>query len=737
MRWWCLLVMVTSCVDSNIVTCMDGRVCPAGTACDDVHGTCVTPRQLLSCADKQRGDACDIAAADDGICDLGVCIIAGCGDGYRRGDEACDGDDIPADVTCPSRGFYDPGDVKCNDACGIDDSMCTGFCGDHLVNPVEEVCEMDVAPVLSCVDFGYGAGVLGCNLCAPGLDDCRRFGWDSSPLPFAATDIHGTADTNVFVIGGDAVAHFDGVTWKKLDLGGCAGATLNDVWAIGDRDAFVAGTAGSVLHVTSTGCTKLTAPSSADVYSVWASSAIDVYAITFEAVWHYNGATWTSSLSGAYNGVWGASANDVFVVDGTNNVFRNNTGSWSSPVAVANIASSGTIWGTSATEVYVSGRDTSNRAYVARFDGNTWSPHLTDGARLGGSTSMAVAGASGAGTVIATGFAISIDTVPFVVMGDATGWTNVGSPHSQIANSWVSPNGTAYVVARESAYVSVLSQMRIDNVVGTEGKPRRLAARGSGEVFVGGTLPGNTYRWNGFTWFNDQAGASLVVDVGPGGVTYGISPSGGQGFFFYTPGAATPWSLAKAVPAGTALAVLGLNSIWYVSGGIVTYFNGTFSLAPYPMNDRAGNAATMKDVWAADASNVFAVGTGGTIQRWNGASWTAHTPPTTADLIGVWGRAANDVYAWGGTALLHYDGTSWTAVSLPSTLTPLGVWAGSATDLFVITREKGLLRYNGTAWAPVNLGTSIPLFDIIGIGDSIFVSDEIGGVHQVLRPERW
>jgi hypothetical protein len=99
-------------------------------------------------------------------------------------------------------------------------------------------------------------------------------------------------------------------------------------------------------------------------------------------------------------------------------------------------------------------------------------------------------------------------------------------------------------------------------------------------------------------------------------------------------------------------------------------------------------------VWAADPNNVF----------------------------GVWGRAA---------------GASWSPMSVPAGVTLRGVWAGTSKELLVITKERGLLRYDGTAWAPISIGTSIRLVDIAGSGKSIFVSDEIGGVHELARAQNW
>lgn len=49
--------------------------------------------------------------------------------------------------------------------------------------------------------------------------------------------------------------------------------------------------------------------------------------------------------------------------------------------------------------------------------------------------------------------------------------------------------------------------------------------------------------------------------------------------------------------------------------------------------------------------------------------WIIEDVPTDEDLLGVWGRSADDVFAvgWNGT-VLHYDGVTWTAETTSSTV---------------------------------------------------------------------
>ena len=60
---------------------------------------------------------------------------------------------------------------------------------------------------------------------------------------------------------------------------------------------------------------------------------------------------------------------------------------------------------------------------------------------------------------------------------------------------------------------------------------------------------------------------------------------------------------------------------------------------------------------------------------YDGISWSDMVSNTYADLNGVWGNSATDVYA-AGTAgtILHYDGTAWSAMTSNTTNDLKGIW---------------------------------------------------------------
>jgi hypothetical protein len=91
-------------------------------------------------------------------------------------------------------------------------------------------------------------------------------------------------------------------------------------------------------------------------------------------------------------------------------------------------------------------------------------------------------------------------------------------------------------------------------------------------------------------------------------------------------------------------------------------------------------------IWGTSAANVYAVGAGRTVLRYNGSSWnTVATPPGTQALIGVWGSGPSDVFAVGeqGT-ILHTTGGAMSAMPSGTNAVLTGVWGTGPRDVVVV-----------------------------------------------------
>lgn len=86
-----------------------------------------------------------------------------CGNGMRQELEACDEMDL-ARQSCVSLG-YDGGELSCSASCEFDTSSCTGdgpVCGDGTVEGLEQ-CDLDDANGNTCISIGHQGGQLACT----------------------------------------------------------------------------------------------------------------------------------------------------------------------------------------------------------------------------------------------------------------------------------------------------------------------------------------------------------------------------------------------------------------------------------------------------------------------------------------------------------------------------------------------------------------------------------------------
>jgi cysteine-rich repeat protein len=118
-----LAIWLCACVEDHLVHCANDLVCPQGSRCDDVHGSCATPDQVTACIGLADGDTCT-ANQLSGFCDHGVCIKPGCGNHVTEDNEVCD-----------------DGNTTSGDGCSAD---CTSLeaCGNGVIDVVHgETCD--------------------------------------------------------------------------------------------------------------------------------------------------------------------------------------------------------------------------------------------------------------------------------------------------------------------------------------------------------------------------------------------------------------------------------------------------------------------------------------------------------------------------------------------------------------------------------------------------------------------
>jgi hypothetical protein len=131
----------------------------------------------------------------------------------------------------------------------------------------------------------------------------------------------------------------------------------------------------------------------------------------------------------------------------------------------------------------------------------------------------------------------------------------------------------------------------------------------------------------------------------------------------------------------------------------VHYTGVSWSLAASPV------ATDFHGVWGSSASDIFAVGNGGTIIHYDGSQWTRMSSPTTETLWSVWGTGANNVYAVGANeTIVRYDGVSWKTIrTAPTASTYFTIWGSGPEDIYALgCGNPGITsRFDGARWRTV------------------------------------
>lgn len=110
------------------------------------------------------------------------------------------------------------------------------------------------------------------------------------------------------------IMHYDGSEWACIETG--VNADLYSLWGSSATDVFAVGRSGTVLHYDGASWNRMSSPSGNHLYAVWGTSPENVFAAgAHGTIMHYNGSVWSLMQSPAPNKIsslWGASSNRIY-----------------------------------------------------------------------------------------------------------------------------------------------------------------------------------------------------------------------------------------------------------------------------------------------------------------------------------------------------------------------------------------------------------------------------------------
>jgi hypothetical protein len=297
------------------------------------------------------------------------------------------------------------------------------------------------------------------------------------------------------------------------------------------------------------------------------------------------------------------------------------------------------VWGSSGTDVFAVG----GTGTILHYDGSTWSP-MTSGTT---NNLSSVWGSSGTDVFAVGNFGT-------ILHYNGSAWSAmISGTTNNLSSVWGSSGTDVFAVGNFGTILHYNGSAWSAMISGTMVSLTGVWGTASSDVFaVGGFNCGypdacslilffNGISWANSTWrgcgypcadyFNNIWGSSST-DV------FAI------GYFAVKPSVC--------------------RECYLFNGSLIAHYDGT------QWQRDEGEKIQFYGIWGSSGSDVFVVGTNGSIRHYEGSTWSPMSSGTTNRLNSVWGCSSNDVFAVGenGT-ILHYDGTVTTTTTVPPTTT--------------------------------------------------------------------
>jgi hypothetical protein len=230
----------------------------------------------------------------------------------------------------------------------------------------------------------------------------------------------------------------------------------------------------------------------------------------------------------------------------------------------------------------------------------------------------------------------------------------------------------------------------------------------AGEVWATGTIGGykaaSQHGW--FRWHRDCDGKGGFAPVP-------VIPMGGSFAWTTTPRA------SQGLTSGV-LSASASDDVWLIDSlTAVNAWDGSQWTPRLSRTGCPGAQGTFETLWGSSPKDVW-VGSRfalDQLRHWDGSSWGIRNPPqsSTTSLQAIWGTSPTDVWvartgatSASGSSIVHWNGAGWMELALPDVVvppatTPLayginGLWGTAANDVWAV---------GGVATAPNTVGNAM------------------------------
>ncbi|MFO0725941.1 MAG: hypothetical protein U1E65_19305 [Myxococcota bacterium] len=501
-------------------------------------------------------------------------------------------------------------------------------------------------------------------------------GWSQVVSPVSATlhDVHGDSASDVWAVGeSNAVIRYDGRTWQTI--AGVTDDILDAVFARAPNDVWVGGH-HHLYHYDGNALTPVTLPFSYDVEAraIFAFGPRDVWVgTTFGTGLHFDGQTWSYSDSLYHDhgitDLWASGPGDLWAVsDWGAEISRWDGGRWTRLPYVAGTTPESVIsvFGTGAHDVWLTGDQG-----LWHYDGTNFSHELPPVSPNG---TTAPAGGWSSPTL-----AIVVGGAGQIFEHSGASWRLVSGPYEGIYQRWFSALAFS---ASDAWFLGLGTSMRYDGhafsevpMVQTQYRQDFGGAWASSPADIWAVAVGqwgdNIQRWDGHRWSRVPSGnfngPDWIDDV------WGSGPTD---VYFAAMGAPLHWdgqafSTLSVSFSAQAVHGTGPSDVWMAAGtGGPSPSNGLWHYDGHGWSQSTHDGIWWTGIYAITPSDAWAGGGGGTVEHWDGHTWTPMAIPglTTADpqnapfVGGFSAQSGSDVWASAGGRVIHWDGQRWTVL---------------------------------------------------------------------------
>ena len=493
-------------------------------------------------------------------------------------------------------------------------------------------------------------------------------------------DVSAFASNDVYIVSTNGMFRYDGTSIARVTSMADALISVATTTVSGTKFIIAGGPSGAVVIGNGTTWQRYTLPVSVPVNGVCITGASEAFASsTTGALYRFDGTSWTAQTTPQTSGrmdLQCTTPGQAYVVNVGGPAFRFSGGAWTqvpttgfSPGRQIHIAAA------SPTEIYAYGDSASVDRAFFRFDGTSWKSLDRSRYTFIGSRPWTPS----------TGGAAYVFSMFGRIERFAASGMSVLAYQPSMRDVAVNSPSSAFVVGHQS-YLARFSgtQWTVDAPpVGTQANRllNGVWSDGPTNAWTVGTLS-TVMRYTGSAW-------TLVSD-----------------------------SLRPIASRDNYNGVWGAGAnVWAVGDNSILHCTSSTQC----VNEPAGSGVLL-GVWGASATNVFAVGDGGRIVRYNGSTWSAMSSPTSRALARISGSSATDVWALGDSVLLHYDGAQWRNIEMNLGLedvrahipTPaerifarplsLGLWARGPREVYLSGESGVIARFDGYGWIIISEG---------------------------------